>query len=155
MAKILSQSEQKAQKAEKDRKRNKLNGQIENVQNQINAYDNEISSLEFKLASQRAKKILFDGKCSDLDTEKAAKAVGVEISVQYMTNLNYALGYTEMMSDLLSGSTGQAYQNYQQETMQYMQMEIDENQARLEELQRVRSNSVAAADELEYQLARI
>lgn len=155
MAKVLSESEQKALEAAKERKRNKLREQIGNVQEQITSYDNEISSLESKLALQRAMKTLFDKKCSDLDMEKAAKAVGAEVSAQYVTNLNYALGYTEVMRDLLSGSTGQVYQNYRQEAAQYMQMETDENQARLEELQSGRNSSATALAELNYQLVKV
>lgn len=155
MARSLSESERRAQEAERERRRDRLRGQIQSVQNQINSYNNEISSLESKLALQRAMKALFDEKCSDLDIEKAAKAVGVENSAQYIANLNYALGYAEVMSDFLSGNTGRVYQNYQQEIAQFMQMEINENQTRFEELQRERNNSAAAIADLNNQLAKI
>lgn len=155
MTRNLSESERRAEEAKKERRRDRLRGQIQGVQNQINSYNNEISSLESKLALQRAMKALFDEKCSDLDTEKAAKAVGEQNAAQYIANLNYALGYAEVMNDLLSGNTGQVYQNYQQEIAQFMQMEINENQARFEELQRERNNSTAVIADLNNQLAKI
>lgn len=155
MARSLSESERRAEEAKKERRRDRLRGQIQGVQNQINSYNNEISSLESKLALQRAMKALFDEKCNDLDTEKAAKAVGEQKAAQYIANLNYALGYAEVMNDLLSGNTGRVYQNYQQEIAQFMQMEINDNETRFEELQRERNNSTAALADLNNQLAKI
>lgn len=155
MAEILSESERRTQEKAKEQKRNKLKGQIHTFWSQISSYDNEISSLEFKLASQRTAKMLFDGKCSDLDTEKAAKSIGTGISAQYVQNLKFAFGYTQVMDDLLSGNTAVAYQNYREETGQFMQMEIEDNQIRLEELRAQRNSSVAAMAELNHQLKKI
>ena len=96
----------------------------------------------------------FDGKSVDLDTEKAAKSVYTQNVSQYVNYQKFAYGYTEVMNDYTSGGTAQTYQNYSTETSQFMQMEIDENQTKLEELQRARNSSASAVVDLSAQLAR-
>lgn len=156
MAKNLSEQERRAaEKAAKEQKRNVLRGQIRNFNAQITTYDNQISSLESKLTSQRAMKTLFDRKSDNLDTEKAAKSVYAQNVSQYMNYQKFAYGYTEVMNDYTDGSTAQTYQNYRMETSQFMQSEIDENQTKLEDLQRARTEKVRAVVDLDAQLARV
>lgn len=156
MAKNLSEQERRAaEKAAKEQRRNILRGQIRNLNTQIATYDNQISSLESKLTSQRAMKTLFDRKSDNLDTEKAAKSVYTQNVSQYMNYQKFAYGYTEVMNDYTDGSTAQTYQNYRMETSQFMQSEIDENQTKLEDLQRARTEKVRAVVDLSAQLARV
>lgn len=156
MAKNLSEQERRAaEKAAKEQRRNVLRGQIRNLNTQITTYDNQISSLESKLTSQRAMKTFFDRKSDNLDTEKAAKSVYTQNVSQYMNYQKFAYGYTEVMNDYTDGSTAQTYQNYRMETSQFMQSEIDENQTKLEDLQRARTEKVRAVVDLSAQLARV
>lgn len=144
-----------AEEAAKEQKRSQLRGQISLLENEINTYHTQISSLEFKLEQQRAMKALFEGKCTDLDTEKAAKSVCAQKLEPYTANLKFDLGYTTVMDDLLHGSTAQSYDGYCQETNQYMQTEINENQIKLEELQTARNSKVTTMAGLNYELARV
>lgn len=100
-------------------------------------------------------KALFDGKCTNLDDEKVAKTVCARTIGPYTENLKFAKGYTEVMDDLLHGSTAQTYEGYRQETSQYMQTEIDDNQRKLEEVQTVRNNKQATVTSLRAELAKI
>ena len=79
-----AEQERRAAEAAKEQRRSELRGQIGNLNLQITTYDNQISSLESKLTSQRAMKTLFDGKSVDLDTEKAAKSVYTQNVSQYV-----------------------------------------------------------------------
>lgn len=144
-----------AQESQKAQRRSQLRGQISLLENEINTYNTQISSLEFKLEQQRAMKELFEGKCTDLDTEKAAKSVCAQKLEPYTANLKFDLGYTNVMADLLYGSTAQSYDGYRQETNQYMQAEINENQTKLEELQLARNSKVTTMAGLNYELARV
>ena len=150
-----AEQERRAAEAAKEQRRSELRGQIRNLNLQITTYDNQISSLESKLTSQRAMKTLFDGKSVDLDTEKAAKSVYTQNVFRYVNYQKFAYGYTEVMNDYTGGGTAQTYQNYSTETSQFMQMEIDENQTKLEELQRVRKSSASAVVDLSARLARV
>ena len=150
-----AEQERRAAEAAKEQKRSELRGQIGNLNLQITTYDNQISSLESKLTSQRAMKTLFDGKSGALDTEKAAKSVYTQNVSQYVDYQKFAYGYTEVMNDYTGGGTAQTYQNYSTETSQFMQMEIDENQTKLEELQRARNSSASAVVDLSAQLAMV
>ena len=60
-----AEQERRAAEAAKEQRRNELRGQIGNLNLQITTYDNQISSLESKLTSQRAMKTLFNviGNC--------------------------------------------------------------------------------------------
>ena len=149
------QERRAAEEAAKEQRRSELRGQIGNLNLQITTYDNQISSLKSKLTSQRAMKTLFDGKSVDLDTEKAAKSVYTQNVSQYVDYQKFAYGYTEVMNDYTGGGTAQTYQNYSTETSQFMQMEIDENQTKLEELQRARNSSASAVVDLSAQLAMV
>lgn len=155
MAKTLSESQRRAEEAEKERKRKALRGQIETLNCQINSYENQISSLEFKLEQQRAMKMLFAGKNTDLDIEKAAKSVYTENVAQYADNLGFASGYAEVMDDYICGNTARTYQGCYEETSMFMQNEINENQAKLEALQRERNSSISARNELNVRLAKV
>ena len=155
MARVLSDSQRRVEEAAKERKRKELRNQIETLNRQINSYENQISSLELKLEHQRAVKMLFDGRNTDLDIEKAAKSVYTQNAAQYMNYLKFAYGYTEVMEDCIGGNTARTYQNCSEETNMFMQNEINENQAKLEEVQRERSGSIGVRNELLVRLARI
>lgn len=144
-----------AEEAEKEKRRSHLRSQIRGLENEIDIYNTQISSLEFKLEQQRAIKALFDGKCTDLDTERAAKSVCAQKLEQYVANLKFDLGYTTVMDDMLHGGTSQSYEGYRQETSQYMQNEINENQTTLDELQRTRNDKVTTMAGLNYELVRV
>ena len=144
-----------AEEAEKEKRRSHLRSQIRGLENEIDIYNTQISSLEFKLEQQRAIKALFDGKCTDLDNERAAKSVCAQKLEQYVANLKFDLGYTTVMDDMLHGGTSQSYEGYRQETSQYMQNEINENQTTLDELQRTRNDKVTTMAGLNYELVRV
>ena len=144
-----------AEEAVREQRRNAIRGQIRTVESWIMSYDEQISSLESKLESQRTMKELFDGKCSELDTEKAAKSVGIENVSKYTSNLKFSLGYTEVMRDLFQGNTSKTYQGYREEISQYMQSEINANQTRLDTLQREKNTNVTTLSDLNRQLTRI
>ena len=152
MAKVLSESQRRA---EKERKRNELQGQIDDLNRQINSYESQISSLQFKLDQQRAIKMLFDGKKENLDMEKAAKCVYTERVAQYADNLTFAYGYAEMMEDYICGNTARTYQSYCEKIDMFMQNEINENRAKLEELQGERNSSISAMNGLNIRLAKV
>lgn len=60
-----AEQERRAAEAAKEQRRSELRGQIGNLNLQITTYDNQISSLESKLTSQREMKTLFNviGNC--------------------------------------------------------------------------------------------
>lgn len=68
-------AELRAQENQKNQRRSQLRSQISGLENELNICNTQISSLESKLKQQRAMKALFEGRCTDLDTEKAAKSV--------------------------------------------------------------------------------
>lgn len=144
-----------AEEAQREKRRNYLRSQIRGLENEIEIYNTQISSLEFKLEQQRAIKVFFDGKCTNLDAERAAKSVCAQKLEPYVVNLKFDLGYTTVMDELLYGSTSQSYEGYRQETGQYMQNEINENQTTLDELERTRDARVTTMASLNYELARL
>ena len=148
-------AELRAQENQKKQRRSQLRSQINGLENEINTYNTQISSLEFKLEQQRAMKGFFEGRCTDLDTEKAAKSVCMQNLEPYRANLKFDLGYTDVMDELLHGATAQSYHSYRQETSQFMQMEINENQTKLEELLAAKDSKTTAIAGLQSELARI
>ena len=148
-------AELRAQENQKKQRRSQLRSQINGLENELNTYNTQISSLESKLEQQRAMKSLFEGRCTDFDTEKAAKSVCMQKLEPYKANLKFDLGYTEVMNDLLHGSMAQSFGGYSQETSQFMQMEINENQTKLEELLAAKDSKTTAIAGLQSELARI
>ena len=148
-------AELRAQENWKNQRRSQLRSQISGLENELKICNTQISSLKSKLEQQRAMKGLFEERCTDLDTEKAAKSVCMQNVEPYRANLKFDLGYTDVMNDLLHGSTAQSYSGYSQETSQFMQMEINENQTKLEELRTEKNSKTAVIAGLQFELARV